>query len=128
MIIGCGNGETLFSDDRTLAPPEMVQASRSLESIGAMAANVYSSGTATWCTDNNDPDPYVDLQFTSPVLITMMLTRGSTGLLSSCLFSRSRYYVTNFTLEYSPLDNSSELNYYISIDESVATPDSRMVS
>ena len=106
----------------------MVQASRSDTSA---ATNVYSSGTATWCTNNNDPDPYIDLLFTSPVLITMMLTRGSTGFTQDRLSlqcSIRQYYVTNFTLEYSPPDNSSVLNYYTSIDESATTSDNRMVS
>ena len=112
MIIcsGCGSGEVILSNNRTLAPPEMVQASNSL--VGGDATDVYGSGTSLWCTDNNDPDPYIDLQFISPVLISRMLTRGFTRLRIFTSCSIRRYYVTNFTLEYSPLDNSSLLRYY----------------
>ena len=136
MIIGCGNGEVLLSNNRTLAPLDMIQASNSLEGgediIVADATDVYSSGTSTWCTDNRDRDPYIDLQFTSPVLISRMLTRGYTWLrpatLSRPTCSLRRYYVTNFTLEHSPPDNSSVLNYYTSVDESVAISNKGMVS
>lgn len=110
----------------------MVQASNSFE--GGEAENVYSSGTSTWCTSSRDPNPYIELQFTSPVLISRMLTRGYTWLrppiqtFPAC--SLRRYYVTNFTLEHSPPDNSSVLNYYTSVDESnsAATPDNKIVS
>ena len=113
----------VLSNNRTLAPLDMVQTSESLE--GGEAENVYSSGTSTWCTDDRDPDPYIDLQFTSPVLISRMLTRGYTWLSPGC--SLLRYYVTNFTLEHSPPDNSSVLNDYTSVD-SAATPDNKIVS
>ena len=121
--LGCGNGEVNLSNNRTLAPLDMVQASKSLDNIGASATRIYSSG-ATWCTDNNDPNPYIDLQFTSPVLISMMLSRGSigtrlnTGIIPSC--SLRMFHVTNFTLEYSTPDNLSVLNYYNIIPESAA--------
>jgi hypothetical protein len=109
----------------------MVQASNSLEGIGADATNIYSSGTSTWCTDNTDSEPYIDLQFTSPVLISKMLTRGFTWLtppiLSSPVCLLRRYYVTNFTLEYSPPDNSSILNYYTSTDESGTSSENKTV-
>jgi hypothetical protein len=107
----------------------MVQASYSLQGgvdiIRADATNVYSPSpdTATWCTNNRDPDPYIDLQFTSPLLISKMLTRGYTP---TC--SLRQYHVTNFTLEYSPPDNSSVLNYYTSTDESGTSSESKMVS
>ncbi len=119
----------LLSNNRTLAPLDMIQASNSLEDIiTADATDVYSSGTTTWCTDNRDNDPYIDLQFTSPVLISRMLTRGYTRLRVIITCSIRRYYVTNFTLEYSPPDNSSVLNYYTSTDESAASSESKMVS
>lgn len=132
MIVcsGCGSGEVILSNNRTLAPPEMVQASNSLEGGGdiivADATDVYGSGTSSWCTDNNDPDPYIDLQFTSPVLISRMLTRGFTRLRIVISCSIRRYYVTNFTLEYSPLDNSSALRYY-TINQSANSSENKMV-
>ena len=123
----------LLSNNRALAPLDMIQASNSLEGgfediIVADATDVYSSGTSTWCTDNRDPDPYIDLQFTSPVLISRMLTRGFTRLRIAVTCSIRRYYVTNFTLEYSPPGNSSVLNYYTSTDESETPSESKMVS
>ena len=123
----------VLSNNRTLAPLNMVQASNSLERgrdiITADATDVYSSGTSTWCTDNGDPDPYIDLQFTSPVLISKMLTRGYTRLrIAGLLCSIRLYYVTEFTLEYSPPDNSSVLNYYTSTDESGTPSEDKMVS
>jgi hypothetical protein len=119
----------VLSNNRSLAPLDMVQASNSLESIGADATNVYSSGTSTWCTSNRDPDPYIDLQFTSPVLISRMLTRGFTRLrIVGLTCSIRQYHVTNFTLEYSPPDNSSVLNYYTSTNESGTSSESKMVS
>ena len=119
----------VLSNNHTLAPLDMVQAPNSFE--GAVATDVYSSGTSMWCTDKRDPDPYIDMQFTSPVLISRisrMLMRGYTWLSPPC--SLLRYYVTNFTLEHSPLDNSSVLNYYTSVDESdsIATLDNKIVS
>ena len=51
------------------------------------------------------------MQFTSPVLITMMISSGS-------VIGQGRYYITNFTLEYSPPNNSSVLSYYLSTDDS----------
>ena len=126
---GCRNGEVVLSNNRTLAPLDMVQASNSLE--GGEAENVYSSGTSTWCTSSRDPNPYIDLQFTSPVLISRMLTRGFTRLRigsGTTTFSIKRYYVTNFTLEYSSLDNSSILNYYTTTDESGTPSESKTVS
>ena len=74
---------------------------------------MYDSVT-TWCTHSRDPDPYIDMEFTSPVLITMMISSGS-------VLSQRQYYVTNFTLEYSPPNNSSVLDYYLSTDGSAET-------
>ena len=129
MNLGCGSGEVLLTDNRTLAPPDLVEASNSLDNIGAGATNIYNINSgATWCTDNSDHDPYIDMQFTSPVLISTMLSRGST-LLSINAFSCSlrMYHVTNFTLEYSLPDNSSMLNYYTSTDEQSAANESESI-
>ena len=107
----------LLSNNRTLAPLELVQASSSIE---ASATRIYDS-IFTWCTTDSDPDPYIDLQFTSPILISMMISTG-TILINQILRLRLEvYYITNFTLEYSPPDSSSMLKYYTSTDES-ATP------
>lgn len=107
---GCNGGEVLLTHNRTLAPRRLVQASDFLTTL-TRASRVYDSGI-TWCTYDRDVDPYVDMEFTSPVLITMMISSGS-------VFNQNRYYVTNFTLEYSPPNNSSMLNYYLSADDSV---------
>ena len=111
-IPGCEGGEILFSDNRTLAPVELVQASHDLD--GREAKRIYDY-FETWCTDSDDSDPYIDMEFTEPILITMMISSGT--ILNS--MSRLRmFYVTNFTLEYSPLGNSSFLTYYTSTAES----------
>ena len=87
----------------------MVTASRQLSS--GPATDVYnfgyerSSSIDTWCTFTSDPDPYVDMTLTSPVLITQILSSGRTSVSSS-------FYVTNFTLEYSPPNDISILNHY----------------
>lgn len=110
----------LVSNNRTLAPLELVQASNSLDRIQASATRIYDS-ILTWCTDNDDPDPYIDLQFTSPILISMMMSTG-TILPDGRRPRLGVYYITTFTLEYSPPDSSSMLKYYTSTDES-ATPE-----
>ena len=62
-------------------------------------------------------DPYIDMQFTSPILITMIASTGTVLVRPGGL---QRYYVTNFTLEYSPAENSSTLNFYTSTRDSAA--------
>lgn len=98
----------------------MVQASGSVNSIGARATRIYDSIT-TWCTNDDDPDPYIDMQFTSPILVTMMISTGSTFI--NPADSLGIYYISNFTLEHSPPDNSSMLNYYNTSTENSATPE-----
>ena len=84
----------------------MVRASQQIIAV----ANVYNFGFGaqyidTWCTTGSDPDPYVDLELTSPVLITKILLSGRNNSLGS-------YFVTNFTLQYSPPNNTTVLSYY----------------
>ena len=108
-----------MSRNRTLAPPELARASSTLTRQNTPASKVYDS-VVTWCTNNTDMDPYIDMEFTSPVLITTMISSGSTIIQTSFngLIRLGVYYVTNFTLEHSPPDNSSVLSYYRPIDES----------
>ena len=88
----------------------MVTASQQFISFGP-ATDVYnfgyegSGGIDTWCTSTSDPDSYVDMALRSPVLITQILSSGSSS-------GSSSYYVTNFTLEYSPPNNITVLNHY----------------
>ena len=87
----------------------MVRASQQLTYIGR-ATDVYNFGFGakcidTWCTSDRDPDPYIDLELTSPVLITKILLSGRNNSLGS-------YFVTNFTLEYSPANDTTVLSYY----------------
>ncbi len=108
----------LLSNNRTLAPLDLIRASYSLEGIQTSARRIYNS-ILTWCTDDDDPNPYIDLQFTSPILVTMMVSTGSTILNPARRRPRlGVYFITNFTLEYSPPDDSSMLNYYTSTDKS----------
>ena len=91
----------------------------------ADAAKVYNFGVRdddvtidTWCTDNDDPDPYVELGFTSSVLITAMISGGRIGFTTVSL-SLGTFYVTNFTLEYSHSANtnySSDWTFYTTKD------------
>ena len=103
----CRDGETLLSQNRTLAPLSMVEVSDDI-SVGR-ATNVYNFGydgdsIDTWCTDNNDLDLRLELGFTSPILITTMISSGT-------IIGSRMFYVTNFTLEYS-LSNTSNYTYY----------------
>ena len=60
----------------------------------------------TWCTTRaSDNDRYVEMELTSPVLITQILFSGTTSTLGL-------FHATNLTLEYSPLDNETIFNYY----------------
>ena len=96
-----------MSRNSSLAPPELVEASGYVAS--APPKNVYNS-VLTWCTRNDDPDPFIDLQFTSPMLLTMMATTGTNSVNPSNRLGT--YYVTNFTLEYSSPQNSSLMEFY----------------
>ena len=88
----------------------MVRASQEY-SAGGQVTNVYNFGFGArygidmWCTTDSDPDPYVELELTSPVLITKILLSGRNNSLGS-------YFVTNFTIEYSPPNNTTALSYY----------------
>ena len=96
--------------NRTLAPLGRVTASN--DAFGYPANYIYHFGYGegeyidTWCTNaESDRDPHIEMELTSPVLITQILFSGRTG--TSGLF-----HATNLTLEYSPPDNKTILNYY----------------
>ena len=112
FVLGCNGGEVLLTRNRTLAPPELAQASTFL--IASLPPSKVYDSVLTWCTTNQDADPYIEMQFTSPVLVTMMISSGS-------IIGQRIYYVTNFTLEYSPPNNSSVLDYYQCTDDSAET-------
>ena len=91
------------------------------------ATNVYNFGFngdssffRTWCTVDFDSDhPYIDMRFTSPVLITDIICSGTntlrtrTSTVSTSTFTVAvYYYVTNFTIEFSPPDDNTNLTYY----------------
>ena len=97
-----------LSLNRTLAPLQMVLASD--DTISYAETDIYNFGfnngyLETWCTTDNDPNPYIEMGLTSPVLITQILSSGRTTPTES-------YYVTNFTIEYSPLNDTAAFNYY----------------
>ena len=60
----------------------------------------------TWCTTNASLNPYVEMELTSPVLITHILTSGRATPTDS-------FFVTNFTLEYSLPNDPTNLSYYL---------------
>ena len=106
MRADCEGGGQLLSCNTTLAPPELVQASSSLPYMPP--SEVYNT-LSTWCANDSDFNPYIDMQFTSPVLLTTIITSGTILVNQDEL---EIYYVTNFTLEYSPPENTSLLNFY----------------
>ena len=88
-------------------------------SSGYPATYIYNFGYEddtffkTWCTlDFLAPDPFIEMELTSPVLITQILFSGRSDRSGS-------YYVTNLTLEYSPPDNATVLSYYTTETESI---------
>ena len=96
--------------NRALAPLGRVTSSN--DAFGFPATDIYNFGFGedeyidTWCTTRaSDPDPYVELELTSPVLITQILFSGRTSTFGP-------FHATNLTLEYSPPDNNTILNYY----------------
>ena len=110
--------------NRTLAPLDMITASGD-QSIYP-ATDVYNFGFNgtdlffnTWCTVDFDSDhPFIEMELTSPVLITSIVCSGTTSLRSrqtTTTLTTLRpvyYYVTNFTIEFSPPDNTTTLSYY----------------
>ena len=108
--IGCKTSGVFLSLKRTLAPLGRVTSSN--DASGYPATDVYNFGYGegeyidTWCTFREiDPDPYIELELTSPVLITQILFSGTTNILFGPL------HATNLTLEYSPPDITI-LKYY----------------
>ena len=106
-------GERLISQNRSLAPLSLVEASGQVSS--GPKEYVYNfayagSEESTWCLFETNPERYIVLGFTSPVLITALLSSGR----SSALYV---YYVTNFTLEYA-LTPGDSANFMYYLDES----------
>lgn len=115
LLIDCEDtgGERLISRNRSLAPLSLVEASGQVSTLPK--ENVYNfahagSGVSSWCVSENNPERYIVLGFTSPVLITALLSSGR----SSALYV---YYVTNFTLEYA-LTPGDSANFTYYLDES----------
>ena len=113
---GCKTGGVFFSLNRTLAPLDMVKFSQ--DTSAYPATYIYNFGYGeddyfyTWCTTDSDPDPYIEMELTSPVLITQILFSGRSTPSGS-------YHVTNLTLEYSLPDNATVLSYYTTEAESI---------
>ena len=95
--------------NRTLAP--LVRVTASDYAFGYPATDVYNFGYGegeyidTWCTTESDGDPHIEMELTSPVLITQILFSGRTG-------TAGLFYATNLTLEYSPIGNNTTLHFY----------------
>ena len=105
VAIGCGGREVLLSIDRTIAPFDLVSVSNNVsEPPNLDYTAVYNFGydafLDSWCTDNNDRNPVVELGFTEPLLITALISGGRIES-NSIPGKRSESYVTEFTLEHS---------------------------
>ncbi len=109
----CNGNEYIISRDETITPPHLVEVSFDATPLATPAENVLYFGynandMHTWCSDTNDPDPYVIIHFTEPVFITSFLSSGTTNFAFSAL---STYYLTNFTLEYAN-STAEDYTYY----------------
>lgn len=114
---GCAGGNTIISRDPSITPPGLITASNSLTSPNSPPANVLNFGYngddfRTWCTDTNDPNPYIVIRFSSPVVITSFISCGTTDFAFSVL---DHFHVTNFTLEYQL--NNSQYEFYKTEDD-----------
>lgn len=108
---GCRDGPWLLSQNRTLAPLAMIDASS--DSVTSKS-NVYNFGydgssIITWCTWSSDTNIHVELGFTSTILITSVISSGRISH-STLTDSLGMFYVSNFTLEHS-LSSSASTNF-----------------
>ena len=63
-------------------------------------------GLDVWCSDTGaDSNPYVLLSFTSPVVISGLVSGGYS-------YDSTERYVTNFTIEYSSPADSDNFTFY----------------
>ena len=109
LYAGCEGQVVLLSNDRTIAPFELVKVSKNITFLENLDfTSVYNFGSDAfvdaWCTDSFDPRPEVELGFSEPVLITAMI---SGGRIESNSVAGSASYVTQFTLESIPPDDLS---------------------
>ena len=117
MDSGCTGGDYIVSRNTTITPPQLITASYFLPNPSAPPANVLNFGYnendfQSWCTDTNDPNPYIIIPFSIPVVITSFISSGSTDFSFTVL---DTFHVTNFTLEFA--HNSSDGFRYYKTDE-----------
>lgn len=62
--------------------------------------------TRTWCTWSTDLDRYIIINFSTPVLITSIISSGTTEERTGGF---QTFHVTNFTLEYLTIENNTEM-------------------
>ena len=110
-LSGCGDKGVFLNLNKTLAPLGMISASHATTAYPV--TDLYNFGYyrdgffKTWCTtDFNSPTPFAEMELTSPVLITQILTSGRST-------PTDTYFVTNFTLEYSLPNDPTNLSYYL---------------
>ena len=106
---GCSGEVVLLSNNRTIAPFELVEVSGNISFLDTLGfTSVYNFGNDefldSWCTSNLDPKRQVLLGFTEPILITAMI---SGGRIESDSAPRSASYVTRFQMESIPPNNLS---------------------
>ncbi len=114
LITGCTDGsEYIISLNETITPPDLISASSFVGSpFRAPPRNVLHFGydkwrnLYTWCTNTEDTNPVVTINFTMPVVITKFLSSGSTYI--PLMITA---YTTNFTVEYTQRSTNGDLNF-----------------
>lgn len=94
-----GVGQEMISRDTSLLNPDSIVASSVLSSTYAdeKLVNFDFNTQNVWCTQESyETNPTFNITFTSPVVITGLMSGGYTYITSG-----NADYVTNFTLEYS---------------------------
>ena len=117
-ILGCNGAEILLSANRSIAPFELVRVSKNVTQPENLDyTRVYNFGydqfLDAWCSDNYDPMPEVELGFSTPVVITGII---SGGRIESSTSEGSSSYVSRFTLQYVPIDKPSTWIFYTTED------------
>ena len=104
---GCGTSGQIVSLDMDLLPDTGISASNSRSSYPVRDIIKFGiEGIDVWCTDTAaDNNPYILLSFTTPVVITGLVSGGYN------YDSRERH-VTNFTIEYSSLLDPDNFTFY----------------
>ena len=105
----CGSTEQIVSLDTGLLPRSSIN-STSVPYSNLPASNIINFAIdefRVWCTNNRyyDNNTYVQLNFTSPVVITRLVSGG---------YHTATYlrYVTNFTVKYSLSSSADNFTFF----------------